>query len=304
MKISKQSIRDPKPYLVEVAPNDDFYVVVPNATIKNSILERYGLSTDGKVRVPIGRCRATLFNADGKFLVNRELPKIEKVFEHEYHVVDWHGNDHYGTCFQRRMCYQKDYIFPPNIGFFFEGNSLFSEKLNNAENNYENIKSAINVALEMFGACEIWSKDKTPILPNIPEISVPWEILRKGTRDSEVWEKYLTNTVKGKSKSQQTIIRNRHEFIHSLNPDYRVLGSQNFYGYIVYAFNNEQLFVFECNNVNNATYFFVGGWKEVSQLSKTQILTGNFHHARVFHTENWCEKVKETVILGRGRDNG
>ncbi len=296
MKIRKTIIRNPEPYLAEVGVGEDFYVVAVNVSTKKNIFERYGLSTDGKLRVPIGRGNATRFNADGKFVVNRKLPKVEKVFERAYHIIDWHGDDHYGTCFQRRMCYQKDYIFPPNVGFFYEENCLFSEKMNNTANNYKNIKSAINVALEMFGECEIWSKDKSPIIPNIPEITVPWEILRKGTKDSAAWDKYLNNTLKGKTKSQQTIIRNRHEFIHDLNPSYRVLGSQNFYGYVVYAFEDENLFVFECNSINNATYFFKGDWKEVSQLSKTQILTGNLQYARVFHTENWREKVEKLIL--------
>ena len=299
MLICKKRIRNPQRYLYEIPEGKNFYLAVKVQQDKSKRANYYGLKEDGVFRIPIGREPATQFNADGKWAVKRDLPLEERVFEHDYHVVDWHGNDHYGTCYQCRMCYQREYINPKEITFSYESGIVLSQQLNNCEECYDDIKLAINMALEMFGECEIWDENKAPIIPQIKERTVPWEILRSGTRDNEVWEKYIDAIIKNKSKSQQTVIRNRHQFINTLKPDYRVLGTQNFYGYVVYAFEKKNLYIFESDNIDNATYAFVGDWQEASKLTKTQILSGNLQYARVFHTKNWHDNVTRVAQVSK-----
>ena len=188
MLIAKKRIRNPQRYLYEIPEGKNFYVAVKVQQHKSEKAKCYGLKEDGKLRIPIGIGNATQFNADGKWVVNRGLPLEERVFEHDYHVVDWHGNDHYGTCYQSKMCFQREYVKPTEIAFSYEGGVVFSQQLNNCEECHDNIKTAINVALEMFGECEIWDENKAPIIPQIKEVVVPWEILRSGTQDNKVWE--------------------------------------------------------------------------------------------------------------------
>lgn len=299
MLIHKKRIRNPKRYLYEVPEGENFYVAVKVQQHKSERAKYYGLKEDSILRIPIGRGTTTRFNADGKWVAKRDLPMEERVFEHDYHVVDWHGNDHYGTCFQSRMCYQREYINPTEITFSYENGIVFSQQLNNCEECYGNIKLAINIALEMFGECEIWNENKAPFIPQVKEVIVPWEILRSGTRDDDVWEKYIDGILKNKSKSHQAVIRNRHKFINTLKPDYRVLGTQNFYGYVVYAFEKKNLYIFESDNIDNATYIFAGDWQEASKLTKTQILSGNLQYARVFHTKNWNNNVTSVAHFSK-----
>lgn len=70
----------------------------------------------------------------------KDLPKETRYIEHEYHIVDWHGGDHYGICGQERKCYQRIRIQPINCKFAIVGNVLYSEPLLNCKDYYERIK--------------------------------------------------------------------------------------------------------------------------------------------------------------------
>lgn len=124
----------------------------------------------------------------------------------------------------------------------------------NTDSDFTNIKTAMNVALEMLGRCEVWTAERVPALSPVKQTEVPWEILRPGTRIQNDWAQYIDKIIEHKPKGQQAIIRNRHEHLWHMAPDFCVLGSQNFWGYVVYGFTTLNLFVFECNEINNATY--------------------------------------------------
>ena len=137
-------------------------------------------------------------NADGKWILLRDLPKKIRQFVHAYHLVDWHGQDHYGTCIQERWCYQRELVPPAELAFIIEDDVLYSPLLANSEDDMEHIKLAMNVILEMVGHCEIWTADKAPALPPVRQVEVPWEILRAGTRERSDWEEYVQKTVERK----------------------------------------------------------------------------------------------------------
>lgn len=45
--------------------------------------------------------------------------------------------------------------------------------------------------------------------------------------------------------------------------------------YVVYGFTALNLFIFESNEINNATYAFRGDWEAASKLTKTEVLSGH-----------------------------
>ena len=97
MDITRKRIINPQRYLYALHPGDKFYIAVPLAEEDYPRLQFYGLLPDSPARIPIPRRAATTLNANGKWKVLRDLPKEKRSFEHDYHIVDWHGNDHYGT---------------------------------------------------------------------------------------------------------------------------------------------------------------------------------------------------------------
>lgn len=289
--IIKKCIRNPRRYLYALHHGDKFYVAATLSDEDILRLRRYGISPNKTARIPVPHRSATQLNAEGKWILLRDLPKKIRQFVHAYHLVDWHGNDHYGTCIQERWCYQRELIPPTELAFVIENGVLYSPLLKNSEEDMECIKIAMNVMLEMVGHCEIRTADKAPALPPVRQEEVPWEILRAGTRDRTDWEEYVNRTVDRKPKAQQVEICRRHEHLMEMGPEFCVLGAQNFFGYVVYGFPALNLFIFESNGINNATYAFRGDWEAASMLTKMEVLSGGLQEARIYHTEQWHENI-------------
>ena len=291
MFINRKCIRNPRRYLYALHAGDKFYVAAKLSDEDVHRLQRYGIRQDASARIPTPHRSATRLNADGKWILLRDLPKKIRQFVHAYHLVDWHGQDHYGTCIQERWCYQRELVPPAELAFIIEDDVLYSPLLANSEDDMEHIKLAMNVILEMVGHCEIWTADKAPALPPVRQVEVPWEILRAGTRERSDWEEYVQKTVERKPKAQQVEICRRHEHLMEMGPEFCVLGAQNFFGYVVYGFPALNLYIFESNGINNATYAFRGDWEAASMLTKMEVLSGGLQEARIYHTELWHENI-------------
>lgn len=295
MIITKKRIYNPRPYLYPLSSGDMFYVATPindadvSALLKYGFLKNSGIVTTPHIPLPVKN--ETQKNMYGYYVVHKNLPKEPRTFERSYHVVDWHGQDHYGTCYHTRDCYQRTLIPPSELEFTLDNNVVCSPILTNSERGMQDIKLAINILLEIFGRCEIWTNDKAPVKLPFKCIEVPWEILRSGTAGKKEWEHYVDETTKTVAKHQRSIIKQRHEYMREKNPDFCVLGIRNFWGYVVYGFTSLNLYIFECNRPDNATYVFRGNWEAASHLTKTDILCGNLHESRVFHTKNWRENL-------------
>lgn len=291
MNITKRSIRNPQRYLYALHPGDKFYVAAPLSNEDLQKLRPYGIAPGKPARIPIPQRSATTVNANGKWIPLRDLPKKIRVFARTYHLKTYHGDDIYGTCYQARMCYQRKLIPPTELAFVIEDGMLYSPLLENSENDMQRIKVAMNVVLEMVGHCEIRTAEKALALPPVKQAEVPWEILRAGTRDQAEWKGYLEKTMERKAKAQQLEIYRRHDSIMNHQPEFVVLGKQNFFGYVVYGFPALNLFIFESNEINNATYAFRGDWMTASRLTKTEVLAEGLQEARIFHTEQWPENL-------------
>lgn len=291
MYISKKRIINAQRYLFALHPGDQFYITAPLAENDLLRLKSYGIKPGEPARIPVPNRSATRINADGKWVLLRDLPKELRLFVRPYHLVDWNGDDHYGTCIQGRWCYQRKLIPPAELAFIIEDGVLFSPLLINSDENIECIKLAMNVVLEMVGHCEIWTEEKAPALPPVHQVEVPWEILRSGTQERTEWEKYLEQTTERKSKAQQVEIYSRHDHLWKMQPEFCVLGTQNFFGYIVYGFPAINLFLFESSRVNNATYVFRGNWEQASRLTKMEVLSGGLQEARIYHTGQWQKHI-------------
>ena len=291
MIIIRKRINNPRRYLYALHPGDKFYVAATLSDEDMLRLRQYGIKPDGTARIPLPQRSATQQNADGKWMLLRNLPKEIRLFVHAYHLVDWHGNDHYGTCIQERWCYQRELIPPTELAFIIEDGVLYSPLLANSEEDMARIKIAMNTMFEMVGRCEIRTTDKAPALPPVRQMEVPWEILRAGTRDRDDWEKYVSKTVERKPKAQQVEICRRHEHLMEMGPEFCVLGAQNFFGYVVYGFPALNLYIFESNGINNATYAFRGDWESASMLTKMEVLSGGLQETRIYHTDLWHENI-------------
>lgn len=155
MRINRSRVRAVTPYLVDFAEGDNLYVALRLTEQHVPALIRYGFSPNplenAMVRVPRAINAQTTLNADGGWDVHRNMPKVPRTFERDYHCVDWHGYDHYGTCFQTRDCYPRTRIPPQSIELSIENRILVSPLFVYHTDYFDRIKLTINMFLEMFG---------------------------------------------------------------------------------------------------------------------------------------------------------
>lgn len=295
MRIIKTRIRSVAPYLANLGENVLFYVGLRNTIGYPQVLEKYGFvinRTEPQIIVPRTLGPISKFNADGKWEVHRDLPKEPREFEREYRCIDWHGEEHTGICFQTRYCYQRTRIMPPLIELEMERNLVKSPLLRNDGTNYDEITHIINLFLEMFHECEILLEQQDANFRQHTDVrNLLWTILPAGRLPWEQKKEQMKEIFDIVSRKHRTIISNRHEIIWNYEPDFIARGEQGFWGYIVYAFPQKELFVFECNNIDNATYIFRGNWESASTLTKAEILSEHLHEARIIHNSTWHDKI-------------
>ena len=90
-------------------------------------------------------------------------------------------------------------------------------------------------------------------------------------------------------------MKNNHKTFVEYEPDFLAIGENSFNGYVVYGYTNRNLYVFESNQLGNATYVFEGEWENASQLTKRDIIKGNLCYKRIVHAKAWAETVKQLL---------
>ena len=298
MRISQKRIRLPENYLTGIANNENFYVGLSGIQDFSDKLIRIGFSTDisvGEQVLPTIIRSVTRFNANGGNKIRRDLPK-ETVYR-EAEIKDWHGNYHTVDIPYQR--YPREPIAAPNIELLIRYGAdntpiLISPILTNNKRSLSLIKHVINLFLEIFGECEILKSDLLPAF-NVHVTRLNWDILPPGNYPWEILAPRIAEVVESVTKRKQNLIQNRIKKISDNNINFVAVGKAGFRGYIIFGFENKNFFVLESVYTGNATYVLGQNWKEISQLTKEQILKNNLHEQRIVHSKSWEIEIKKLL---------
>lgn len=125
---------------------------------------------------------------------------------------------------------------------------------------------------------------------------VNWEILPPG--DWPVDESTVANLFAG--KSSKAIIRERLIAAIALDPFERVIGKNEFNGYLCFRFKNNNKVLLESPYEGNAAYVLRGDWETLSKKSKWELtnIYSDFCE-RIIHgpSGNWKLEIKERLGL-------
>lgn len=244
------------------------------------------------------------FNADGRYVVRKDLPKETRVvgqrkwrwkqFRGRYDS-DWKER----TIDVERECYPRDFLAPPSVEMSVMDVAgklrLVSEVQANADN--EAIQHAINLYLELLGQCYL--TDDPDNVPIVAPKKVNWRLLPKG---ADPWDSARAATkarLEEASEDTESIILDRQEFVCSLGPTEVYVGEGGFADYLAYVFGDLGLVVLESLTKGNAIYIFDDQWKRFSQLSKREILAHGFHTHRIIHATGWKQDLR-SIVAPRG----
>jgi hypothetical protein len=302
LKVEKTKVRNVDRYLSVLPPRSTFRII---SAAGEGSLARAGLeedATSGVTFLPAIVGRVTGYNAEGRYVTRRDLPKEERyVGSREFTRTEWHGpegREVTDTVDYYRMCYPRDLVPPPSVELTLvddAGKLLFvSPELTYVPENSEHNKHTINLMLELFGSCEI-------VLENLARLSPPatrrvnWVMLPPGEHPWDRIEAHVKAVFKGKAPTVAAAVLMRQDVIVAHRPSAIYTGQAGFSDYFAYIFKDRGLVVLESVFYGNALYVFGQNWEATSMLTKADIIRNDLAAARIIHSRDWIAHLADVM---------
>jgi len=237
------------------------------------------------------------FNANGKFIKHKDLPKELCYRMIEWTYCQWHGKDKIEVTDSAHVPYyryQRTLVPPPSMSLSVAVNEK-GEKIIVAPaytiGEEGKLINAINLLLDVAGECQIVDERGEAILTS-PEIRLDWELFPIGDYP---WEKVipaLERVISRERLGNRPLIWKRLEAIQKHNPSFRAIGRAGYTGYLVFGFEDRSLFICESTKSDNATYVFSDNWDTFTKLSKAEVILGKLAVKRIVHLRSWFEEIE------------
>lgn len=302
MIICKKRIRNLTAYIGGIPIGVELRPIVELDDLALKKLSRVGFSdnpSSGETILPNALGPISRFNADGKWITQRDQPKEERyVRTVRWTWKQWAGRGQYEEHedFRAiyRSCYPRLEVSAPGIELTYvkrDGNAyLIAPALRNLDDTHPNILHSINLLLEIFGTCELVKTN----LDRFSEIKVNrlnWKMLPPGKYPWQRIKTHLSEDLKRLSENTQSVIFDRQETILSFNPDEQFVGTGGFSDNIAYVFKEQGFVVLESIRKGNAIYVFGQDWDRFTKLTKSEIINSDLHLSRIIHTKGWKSKL-------------
>jgi len=242
------------------------------------------------------------FNAEGKYIKHKDRP-----METAYRIVEWHWEEYdgpYDRVERSRFVdvpykrYPRTFVPPYSVEITIlktlKGDLvLVSPFIKYIEDNKEFLKHTLNLFLEIFGECQLFTKELDEMI-KAPVRRLNWRILPPGRMPWEQLRQEIEPIVQSAPEGKRPVIRHRLKTISEFNPYFVAVGTAGFRGYIILGFKDKKIYVCESIFYGNATYIFAEQWEELSKKTKAEILDKNLQEDRIIHrVESWERRIGE-----------
>lgn len=296
MLIRRKYVRQLSSYIGGLIPHTEIRLVVDMAQVAAGKRTRSGFDglNDGDILLPPNIGRVSKFNAEGRFDTDRSKPKVPRFMgQREWTRQEWAGQGQTRTVTTTvdlyRDCFPRTFVPPPGVELTAVDHGgqryIVSPIYRIGVTPDDELLHAINLMLEIFGELEIRHANLTAFLPPNTR-RVNWTLLPPGNTAAGV-STHVASLVGRTPATMRQPVWQRLTFLASRNPPEVYLGQGGFHAYVAYVFHHTGMTILESVMPDNATYVFAGNWGTVSHLTKTQILAGGHHHARIIHDAQW-----------------
>jgi len=298
LKISQTRIRSLKKYIPFIQGKE--IVVSIDANSNAAKMRQVGFSSspqEGEMILPIPIGTVSAFNAEGKEKIRKDLPMETHYRQVEWTWEQWSGRDQTET--RSKIAdvpydrYPRDFIEPPSVELKLAQEKVVSQVLSYPKDE-DLIIHTINLFLEIFGECEILNSNLEEIIKT-PEKSLKWAVLPEGEMPWNKIEKDLEPALKRANSQEKAVFRDRFDTINSYKPDFGAYGLAGFSGYVVFGFKRKNLYICESIWHGNAIYVFQEDWRELSKMTKAEILRGGLQKERIIHYQDWKDRIDELL---------
>lgn len=306
MLIRKTYIRSVESYLAVLPSGVVFRPVVELDDTLMGRLPALGFQPEpenGHTVLPAPVGPVSRFNADGRWILHRDLPKEERYIRTvSWRWKQWAGRNQTEEREEfrdiNRECYPRSPVPPPGVELTFLDSDgarlLIAPLMDNVPEQVEAIGHVINLLLELAGECQLVREDFTPFAPPLLH-RVNWTMLPPGAHPWERVEAHLRDILKRTSDNTQRVILDRQATIIEHQPDEQYVGLGGFSDYIAYVFKAQGVVVLESIRRDNAIYIFGDGWESFARLTKAEVLGNQLHRMRIIHSKGWKERLAQAV---------
>jgi hypothetical protein len=304
MRISRSFVRNLDLYIHPDLREQFVRVVVPFEELTADQLKRVGLDAplaEGESYLPPPIGRTSRFNAEGRWIVQRDQPKelryIRTIFwTWKQFVGRDQTEDHEDSRDIYRKCYPRELSPPPSeevFGFSVSGRMYAATEAVSLPGGAEQLRHQVNLMLELFRTCEIVRADGTSASP--AQTHRRWVFLPSGPYKAGDISRAMDSVIAKASAGDQIILKERQDFLTELEPQEVAQGLGGFSDYLAYVLPQYGRVVLESLRRDNAIYVFKEKWEAFSRLTKRQILDSSVHDARILHTKGWQGRLKESL---------
>lgn len=287
----KSRIRNTAVHLQPIANNASFFITMPVNNIDTNRMKRIGFKNmePGENILPRAMGSVSNFNANGRYIIHRELPKITKY--RSFDAPGWHDTWHEVTVPYK--AYPRTYEAGPEIHLtIVEKNGerfVSSPKLTKTTETDSLNKHVINLFLDLFGDFQLKNEKLQSALANIPIRRLDWTLLPLGEYP---WSRIESEGLLPKHRDgKNRQIRHTDDIIRQFNPESCAIGNGGFKGYVAFCFPQKGITLLENFFHGNATYVFNNKWEELSKLTKATIIQGNLALKRIEHRIGWEQEI-------------
>jgi hypothetical protein len=252
------------------------------------------------------RGRWSRWNVEGRVVVLRDLPKIDKIFS-------WTSPNFgdpskgYHTIIQSRQVWQRHIRFGQSIPIVLslKADDDYSVRIvarvdrlfDRRRLDGDDLLLAISLLQENFGAVNIRPSDRG-VEEWAAAQAVKWELLPPGDGARVPTFDAVKRHFRLPDDDERTrIASERYRQIIAMNPSSTIVGSAGFARYLGFRFR-EDLIALENLDYGNAIYLMYNDWEDLSKRSRTELLAStDAHYDRIRHTAGWQERLRQRLIL-------
>lgn len=248
--------------------------------------------------------RYSTYNRDGRVITHKDLPKIDKSWSFDTPNYGDSSKGYHEVTFTKPV-YQRDFDPPKLLAICIEAvgkdfqsevyhfKFVVDEVLDQTTPDFEKqLLFNLNLLQENVGNHDVFGST-TSREEYLNTLYVNWEILPPGERE-EIFERILGRPSRHSTEIRQQL-KDRYEFLLFLKPTNFIKGTSGFRNYFGALFADD-LVVFENLEYGNAIYVMYEDWQELSQKSRTELLSSSHDFDRVLHTTKWKARLRDIVV--------
>jgi len=304
----RRKLRRIEDHLKPFAPTQAFYVAFSGLEGRLADVAKVGFSVPlvaGERLLPSGSFGiASRRNADGEEIIHKDQP-----LETHYRQREWTWKEFRGRYdYQERTKivdvpykrYPRSWKKPHGVELQIRTAPngalvIAAGPFRSSETDQALLLNTVHMFVELFGECRLVKEDMAEAM-QAPVRRLNWEVLPPGKYPWARAEPAVDRVIRAVPPGDQAVLRERVKTITAYEPDFIAVGRNGFSRYVVYGWDDHELYVLESTEVNNATYVLKNNWEAVSAMTKAQVLDDGAHHARLVHRGTWWKAIREPLI--------